>query len=107
MAQENQFLKAKLNLLQSLKNNLTNINPVLQKKSNKETYPNILKLKSILTLPYCFLLKGIPDILQDPSIKVLKLLLIRLKLNSIKQISKNKGQKASKNQDLNLILILT
>ena len=107
VGQESQLKKAKLNHLQSLKNNLTNISPTPLKKCNKKTYLNKFKLKSTLILLYYSLSKGIRDILPDLLIKVLKLLLIKLSLNSINQILKNKDQKANKNQDLSSILILT
>lgn len=99
MGQENQLQKVKLRHQQSLKNNQMNIKPIPLKNIKKKTSPNISKLKLILILLYCSLVKKIQDIQQDPLIKVPKLLLTKLNRNSIKQILKNKDQKANNNQD--------
>lgn len=99
MGQENQLQKVKLRHQQSLKNNQMNIKPIPLKNNKKKTSPNISKLKLILILLCYSLVKKIQDTQQDPSIKVPKLLLTKLNRNSIKQILKNKDQKANNNQD--------
>lgn len=76
-----------------------NIKPIPLKNNKKKTSPNISKLKLILILLCYSLVKKIQDTQQDPSIKVPKLLLTKLNRNSIKQILKNKDQKANNNQD--------
>lgn len=99
MGQENQLQKVKLRHQQSLKNNQMNIKPIPLKNIKKKTSPNISKLKLILILLCYSLVKKIQDTQQDPLIKVPKLLLTKLNRNSIKQILKNKDQKANNNQD--------